>query len=1167
MRLNKIRLAGFKSFVDPTSISFPSNLTGIVGPNGCGKSNVIDAIRWVLGESSAKTLRGDSMADVIFDGASNRKPVGQASVELSFDNSDGRLGGAYAGYTDVSVRRVVSRDGTSQYFLNNARCRRKDITHILLGTGLGSHGYSIIEQGMISRLVEAKPDELRAFLEEAAGISKYKERRRETEHRIRHTRENLERLSDLRDEVEKQLAHLNRQARAAERYRKLKAEERRVIADLLALRLRDLRAEVAGHGQELRRKQLALDSAVTAQRGVESEVEKLRVEAAESNDVFSDVQGTYWRASSDIERLEQTIKHRKATVSRQGEDLEETRQQLNELSGHVKSDQIELDRLERMLSELTPSLEEANKRQRESKHALHEAEEGMERFRERWEQIAEALADTQRTFQVEEARLEHLGAQRERLENELRDQGAERDSARFAEHERELEQLVGREETLKAACAEAVAAVGALADGTKQQRLQEQRILDELDEARERLQSERERLSSLEALQEAALGSVSESVDSWLEKRSLSGVQRLAERLVIAPGWERAVETVLGDFLPAIPIESIDRLVDGLSEITEGGLVLVEEMSRFDAVESSGRLLNKVQAPASVASLLEDVLTADSLSEALTLRSTLDEGQSVVTPEGIWIGTHWLRINRGNESELGVIARSDEITRLRLAAASLTRRVEKFAQEHANARIRFDEIEQTHAAAQTEANRHQQTHTESRTELEAARAMLEQMRNRKADLDRGIAGLTAERETLAEKIRECRDRLTASAARRDELLEARTRLEQDRSLCRKRLSDARMQADMDRESAQDMALKMESGRSAKASAVAALARVRVQLQQLTKRHAELAAQIDETKAPLPAEETALADQLDRRLTVEQQLAAARTAVEHIDEKLREAEGRRAEREQRVSEARHAAEDARLAVAEAQVRAEAVCEQFDTTGFELDGVLGELPDTANVAERTELLERIGKRIHRLGAINLAAIDEFEEQSERKQYLDKQFGDLSAALETLERAIGKIDRETKARFKATFDKANEGIAAMFPRLFDGGHAHLELTGEDLLNSGVTVMARPPGKKISTIHLLSGGEKALAAVALVFAIFGLNPAPFCLLDEVDAPLDDPNISRFSEIVKDMSGRIQFVLITHNKATMDAMHQLIGVTMSEPGVSRLVAVDIDEAAQLAAM
>ena len=1171
MRLSKIKLSGFKSFVDPTTILFPSNLTGIVGPNGCGKSNVIDAIRWVLGEASAKTLRGDSMADVIFNGSSGRKPVGQASVELVFDNSDGTITGAYAGYSEVSVRRAVARDGTSQYYLNNGRCRRKDITHILLGTGLGSHGYSIIEQGMISRLVEAKPEELRAFLEEAAGISKYKERRRETEHRIRHTRENLDRLNDLRQEIEKQLEHLDRQAKAAERYKKLKAEERRVGAEVLALRLKELEREAAEHGQALKAKQRGLDEAVTTERGKGAEIEKLRVEMGERHEAFNAVQGAYYKVGAEIARLEQAIQHRKATLKRQQADLEETNAQLAEISGHIESDQGQLAQLDLLLGELNPSLDDANARLRDSERALAQAEEDMEHMRERWERVAREIADTERGTEVEQARIEQLTAQRERLERGHRDHAAEREAMSFAELETAVEALVGAEETLRGECRTVARTLESVAERIRNLRSDEAEASEALDTLRAKLQNARGRLSSLEALQEAALGKLSEHVDGWLKEHSLEGRPRLAQTLDVEPGWERAVETVLDGYLQAVTVPNLGELAKELAGVGAGGIAVIEEGGPKARTKlwgsSQAKLADKVRAPAAARALLTGIRTADSIAEALKARGSLGDGESVVTREGVWVGAQWLRIHASDDPQLGVLARSEEIERLKAEIETAGRDADEAAQALNHARATLEELEKKRAAAQFIANDKQQRYAETKHKLESSRTLLEEARKRAAALEASIEGLAAERASIEAAIEESRKRLTHATERRAALGQERERLEAERKAAQEGLAEARRRAEEDRETAQAIAIQVESRRSSKESANAALARIRVQQQHLQKRQAELDAQLQTLTAPLGDEEQAPVAKLDERLGVEEKLAQARRHVEQSEAQVREAEAERTELQQAVAEARDAVDAVRLTAREAQVRAEAVAEQFQKSGFELAAVLAELPETATMQEWTESLDRIEKRVQRLGNINLAAIDEFAEQSERKQYLDRQHADLTDALETLENAIRKIDRETRQRFKETFDNTNLKLGQIFPRLFGGGEAHLELESDDLLSAGVTVMARPPGKKISTIHLMSGGEKALTAVALVFAIFELNPAPFCLLDEVDAPLDDQNVGRFSEIVREMAHQVQFVLITHNKTTMEAMHQLAGVTMHEPGVSRLVVVDIDEAVQLAAM
>jgi chromosome segregation protein len=1170
MRLSKIRLSGFKSFVDATTILFPSNLTGIVGPNGCGKSNVIDAIRWVLGEASAKTLRGDSMADVIFNGSAGRKPVGQASVELVFDNADGTITGPYAGYAEVSVRRVVARDGTSLYFLNNGRCRRKDITHILLGTGLGSHGYSIIEQGMISRLVEAKPEELRAFIEEAAGISKYKERRKETEHRIRHTRENLERLKDLREEIGKQISHLHRQAKAAERYKELKADERRVGAEVLVLRLRELRAEVETHEKALKEKQRGLDEAATRQGSIETEIEKHRVALAERNEGFNAVQGNYYRVGAEIARLEQGIQHRKSLMQRQRADLEETSQQLAEVSGHIASDQVEIEQLEALLEELNPNLEETHRRLRSSERLLEDAEKRMELARASAERNAQEIAATERTIQVEDARIEQLAAQLERLQRGYREQVSQREAMSFAGLESAIEKLAVTEEKLRADTGNATRSLESIWERMQELRAEESTTSETLDQLRAKLQNDRGRLSSLQALQEAALGKLSQQVGGWLERHALNDRPRLAQTLAVDAGWETAVETVLDGYLQAVTVPNLAALAKDLASISAAGIAVIEESDTKQQPSPSSRsgwLRDRIKAPAAALGLVSGIRTAESMADALRERKTLADGESVITRDGVWIGAHWLRIHKSDDPRMGVLVRSEEIEHLEATIAATSGGADKASRTLASVRDSLEDFEQRRAAAQLVANEKQQAYAEARTKLETSRAHFEEARKRAAALEASISGLATDQKGIEAALVESRKQLRAAEALRPELERERERLERERKQQQEELAQARKRAEHDRTAAQEIAIQVETRRSSKESASAALTRIKTQQQHLLKRESELNTQLEATLAPLANEESTLVAKLDERLAVENELSRARTGVEECETLVRDAEARRSEQQKVVAQAREGVEAVRMSAREAQVRAETVAEQFAKTGFELDALSTGLPETANIAEWTDRLDQIDKRVQRLGAINLAAIEEYAEQSQRKEYLDKQFVDLTEALETLENAIRKIDRETRARFRETFDNANQGLGRIFPRLFGGGHAYLELDSEDLLSAGVTIMARPPGKKISTIHLMSGGEKALTAVALVFSIFELNPAPFCLLDEVDAPLDDANVGRFSEIVREMSSRVQFVLITHNKTTMEAMNQLAGVTMQEPGVSRLVAVDIDEAVQLAAM
>ncbi len=1166
MRLSKIKLAGFKSFVDPTTVYFPGNLMGVVGPNGCGKSNIIDAVRWVMGESSAKNLRGESMADVIFNGSSARKPVGTASIELMFDNSDGTVGGQYAQYAEISIKRVVSRDGTSDYFLNNTRCRRKDITHIFLGTGLGPRSYSIIEQGMISRLVEARPEELRTFLEEAAGISKYKDRRRDTEHRIRHTRENLERLTDLRDEVDKQIRHLQRQARTAERYKELRAEERQVGAQLLALRLAQMDQSIAEVRGRLESAETAFQAAVADQRAHEADIEKSRAEHAERSDAFNEVQAHYYREGSEIARLEQTIHHGKQMRQRQQADLEEVQNAVRELREHIERDEADLHELDRVLASLGPGHDQASQAEQASGQALTEAEEARRRWQESWDGFNQEVSRVQQTGQVERARIEQLDGQMQRLVARREKQESEQASIDVASIEGEVSTLTQQALDRRAARDKAREHLETLDAQIAEQRTRDTQLSVELDGLRSELQQARGRMASMEALQQAALGKTDEKITRWLQGRQLDTLQRLAQLLRVKDGWERAVETVLGDHLQAVCVDGVDPLAAAAGELADVNLSFFELGGQTGQV-GAGTLADKVETDHDLGSLLGAVHVADSLAAALAMRAELAPGHSVITADGLWLGRDWLRVRRSKDASVGVIAREEEIRRLKLKIDDGSRRAEDIAGRHEQVRTSLAELEQQRGDAQRDAATQSETHAALQGRLDSNTARLEQARQRLERLAQESVELGEEIGAIDERLRAARGELEKSLAEMTRLQDKRDSLGEMREQVAGELARSRERHEADRRAAQEIAIRIESRRTARDSATVNLERMRGQFAQSATREQDLTSQLEAGSAPLAQHEATLATMLETRVQTEQQLGSARRAVEAVELQLRELDQKRSEAESRVGEARERVDEIRLNLRELTVRRESLLDQFRATQLVLAEVQAGLPEEAHVEAWESHLTALGERVQRLGPINLASIDELREQSERKEYLDAQHADLSEALETLEGAIRKIDRETRTRFKETFDRVNQGLGELFPRLFGGGHAYLELTGDDLLESGVTVMARPPGKRNSSIHLLSGGEKALTAVAMVFAIFRLNPAPFCMLDEVDAPLDDANVGRFCEIVKEMSEKVQFVFITHNKATMEMASQLAGVTMNEPGVSRLVAVDIDEAVKMAAM
>ena len=1167
MRLARIKLAGFKSFVDPTVVTFPGNLTGVVGPNGCGKSNIIDAVRWVMGEISAKHLRGDSMTDVIFNGSRGRKPIGTGSVELVFDNGDGKLAGPYAGYSEVSLKRVVSRDGTSTYFINGSKCRRKDITHLFLGTGLGSRSYAIIEQGMISRLIEARADDMRAFVEEAAGISRYKDRRRETESRISHTRENLDRLNDLREEVDKQIRHLQRQAGIARRYQEQKDRQRQLQGELLALRIRDLDGDIATRHALSEQRETAMQAAIAVLRAAEAAVEKARARHAECADALAEVQGRYYQAGADATRTEQALQHAREMRQRQRSDLERIVREHQESQTLVERDTEQLQELAASLARAEPELQAARVSASAARHALAAAETAMADWQHRWEAFSLDSADASQQTLVERARIEQIEAGLGRLVTQRE---------RLAQERAQLERLVAGARPEEFAVAEQQAhergaAVQRELDETltalQAERESERRIANQLDEARATLQVDRGELVAVEAVQKAALGQVQGQVVEWLAKHHLERKPRLAQQLTVEKGWERAVETVLGSYLEAVCAEGIDSFAEAMSGLGSGRLTIAEAGFSAPARPAGESLLVKVTGPTVIAGLLEGVIAVDTVREAIARRHTLHAGQSVITRDGAWFGRDWLRVSRSETGHAGVIVREQDIRKLQTVVADGEARVRELDENLSLSRARIAEFDGRRDELHAAVNRLHHDLVNVRSALEAIRSRAQQVTERLARLRAEHDQVESEIARDEQGIREARQRLEAGLAQMNSLQDRRPALEGERDAIRAQLATARDRSAVDVAAAQQVEVRFESQRSTHSTLQTSLDRVSDQARQLASRRTDLEGQLQDGEAPLAELERQLQQHLEQRLAVERELAASRRQVEDTDAQVRDLETVRQREETRVESARAALAEVSLGMQEARVRRESLVEQFAGTHFDLEALKAALPPDATVPAWDQQLVETNERIERLGAVNLASIDELKEQSERKEYLDRQFADLADALNTLEQAIRKIDRETRARFQDTFDRINSGLKEKFPRLFGGGAAYLELVGDDVLTAGVAVMARPPGKRNSNISQLSGGEKALTAVALVFSIFELNPAPFCLLDEVDAPLDDNNVGRFCDIVRDMSERVQFVFVTHNKTTMELAGHLIGVTMGEPGVSRLVAVDVDEAVRMAAV
>jgi chromosome segregation protein len=1162
MRLSAIKLAGFKSFVDPTTFQAPTNLTGIVGPNGCGKSNIIDAVRWVMGEGSAKVLRGESMADVIFSGSSTRKPVGTATVELIFDNSNGRVGGQFAGYNEISVKRQVSRDGVSLYYLNGTRCRRKDVRDLFLGTGLGSRSYSIIEQGMISEVVEARPEEIRGHLEEAAGISKYKERRRETERRIQHTRDNLARLSDLREEIAKHLNRLKRQASAANRYRKLKQQRRELESSLMALHWKKLMDSARAGQQDLTKREILLQEGIARQRSAEAALEELHESQGQASETFNEVQGELYSVGSEIARLEQSIKHAREMQERQKTEYQETETALKDLEKHMVLDKVQVEELTTALAGVEPALAIAREEENSALEAMAAAEG--------------AVADWQKQFELhhQKSTESNREADRARADIEVLDQRLLQASRRIESLDRESGSIDtgGMREELEQLESQSRKLAGQ--ENSEQSRLDELRdqfthLQESLRDSEERhgivrrdLHTREGRLESLRAMQQAALED--EKGESWLRDRGLQDAPRLAKAIRVDEGWEAAVEAVLGHWLQSVLVGAGSDHGTALQDLDQTSMDIVEDR-RGGIKPRPGSLAEKVDAPDAILDWLNTVRAADSLEQAWAGRDSLEGADSLITRAGEWIGNGWLRVARGQNDHDSMLAREKMISRLEKDVEKLTAAEAGLAGEVEQARAQSGELEVRIQDLQTSVNTVHRKKNEIDGRLESRQSSILLMADRQNNVDSELEQL---RQQIAEDevtVSTSRGKLEGMVGRMAELKKERDGLEAQRSQLMASRDLARGKLGAARDKRHELALKAESRRASLDSLRQSLERMDTQLSQLQQRFLSLSEQIARAEEPEQLHREEMDELLGRRVETETRLSEARAKLQALENEYREKDGERQQAIQDTDTVRMDLERARLQHQEVQLNARNLQRQVEDLGGDVDELAKSLPEDADPQSWEDELERLQVKITRLEPVNLAAIQEFEEENKRKEYMDAQNDDLCAALATLENAIAKIDRKTRTRFKETFERVNKGVQELFPRLFGGGHAYLELTGEDLLTTGVGIMAQPPGKRVSSLQLLSGGEKALTAVAFVFSIFRLNPAPFCLLDEVDAPLDDANVVRFSTMVKEMSDSVQFIVVTHNKITMEMVHQMSGVTMREPGVSRLVQVDINEAAALA--
>ncbi len=1167
MRLEKIKLSGFKSFVDPTTIPVASNLMGIVGPNGCGKSNIIDAVRWVMGESSAKHLRGGTMADVIFNGSSTRKSVGVASVELVFDNSEASVGGEYAGYNTIAIKRQVSRDGQSLYSLNGTRCRRKDITGIFLGTGLGSRSYAIIEQGTISRLIEAKPDDLRVLIEEAAGVSKYKERRHETEIRIRHTRENMERLNDVRDEVEKHIGHLKRQAKKAEKYTRLKVDERRYKQELLAIRWRSYDKSVQEYDQGTELQQQQLDDVLQGKASLEEQLSCAGEMHADYQRSLNAIQGELYGVSSEIGRLEQAIESAEQLKKEIQDEIDRLGQGNKQALDDFDQDRAQLDEIK---NELVGSDELLNQAKLSESEAA-ERQRGFERKRRslqaEWDAIKFRNSKAKETSQIECARIEQFAEQDKQYHDRQGRLEAEFKSLSNNALAAEIEKLNSEIDSLNGMRAGVVTEIADSKSQTDRSHAQLKTLRDELNKLRFEQRDIQGKVASLETLQQHATGQDRTEINAWLQAMEISDAPRLAQEIDVQPGWEAAVEAVLDSYLESLCLIDAAPLLANLDAFPNAALAMIES-KRDNYRAGTAKYINlsdRVKSTWNVETLLTGVYCADDLAQAKTMCDALEDHESVITADGIWLGPGWVCLKRGNDGRSGVIKREKDLRVLNEKLVQFQSRHEELEAELTQVESNLSDSEQRLAVVQAKEQSLSIQLSEFKSQLSARAAKSDHIKQRMEQIEIELEDIN----TRLHKNRLLSDEAENNRCDAEQQLLALE--DQNDQFNQKNIDIELMIEESNQESieARDTVHRLESRiehlRSSEQLTNKHLKRLETQHQQESDRMQYLRTKLSATKAPIEGYVDKLNKLLEQRAELERKLKAARLELTENEQSNTALSEQRVTLERQIEQKREQLEQIRTDSQASRVRSQAILEQLMEMNIEPQTALENIPADADEQVWHERVEELAEKLERLGAINLAAIEEHDKQTQRLDYLNRQHTDLTESLETLERAMNKIDQESRSRFRSTFDQINAGLQRNFPKLFGGGQATLELTEQNLLETGVNVIARPPGKRNSSIHLLSGGEKALTAVALVFSIFELNPAPFCLLDEVDAPLDDANVGRFRQLVEEMSLSVQFIFITHNKATMEAAQHLVGVTMEEPGVSRMVAVDIDEAVKMA--
>ncbi len=1168
MRLTKLKLAGFKSFVDPTSVLLPGQLVAVVGPNGCGKSNIIDAVRWVLGETKAAALRGASMQDVIFNGSSQRKPVGRASVELIFDNSLGKAVGQWTQYAEISVKRVLERNGDSSYHINGTQVRRRDVIDLFLGTGLGPRAYAIIEQGMISRIIEAKPEDLRLFLEEAAGVTKYKERRRETQNRLEDTRENLLRVDDIRNELGGQIGRLEAQAEVASRFAGLNAElaERQDL--LWLLKRNEARGQRERALRDIEASDLRLEAETAQLRQFERELEAARQSHYATNDALHLEQSQMYGANAEVARLEADLARQRDSRAKLEARLARLAQDAGQWRERQDAALHDEERWRGLLAHARDRLAKAEARQALCVQRLPEAEGFLQAAEAAASEVRRELSQAEQQLRVEQAHRASAMRALEGLEQRQQRLDDERERLQAPDRSR-LEQLQGSDEAAGEALALRQQELAAQQERLPELQTRSRLSIDGERAAQRRLTEVRARRDALLQLQHKV--QQGGEIGQWMRAQGLDDAGPLWRALSVEDGWEMALEAVLRERLSSVHADTA-RAAAVLRGSAPATVVIALGQAAPVATCAQRMVMDvglaeKLRCEDAswrelIAAWLEGVFVADDLVALLPRRGELARGECWVNRAGQVLDRDSLTLYSPDDRTHGVLERQREIDALEAEHERLQLELDAAREAMAVAESLNLQVQEGMASLRREIQELQGRRHGIQVELlklnQAHSRYLERCEQIERDLSEVLQAREFEHDhqARAEAEIERAEALTQVLRQRlDSAMDSRGMADSALREARAAESNAAREVQEARFSERECGTKLEDVARARELAGREIARIA----------GEQATTDDERRGidELTAE-AALQQALGARAAQEDRLVAAREALETAATQLRGLEEARLKTEQALAPLRERLGELRLKEQAAQLSEEQFAARLAEGQRDEQALAAKLTRELRESGLNADISRLGKQIVELGAVNLAALDELRAARERKGFLDAQTADLTEAIATLEDAIRRIDRETRQQLQHTYDTVNNSFGRLFPELFGGGEARLVLTGDEILDAGIQVMAHPPGKKNASIHLLSGGEKALTAIALVFAMFQLNPAPFCLLDEVDAPLDDSNTERFCEMVKRMSQNTQFLYISHNKITMEMAQQLIGVTMQEQGVSRVVDVDIEEALRL---